>query len=85
MNTDERVLVVHLDPIGAEIDPVAVGVAGDDEAFGADVAAAVALVPFRRREGEGVHVLALEHVLQHRPVARPHRRDRLIVPAAVRR
>ncbi len=63
---DERVLVVHLHPVGAEIDPVAVGIAGDDQAFGADVAAAVVLVPLRRREGVDVDGAAFEHVLQHR-------------------
>ena len=46
----ERLLVVHHDAIGAEIDPVAVEILGDDEAFGADVVAAVVRVPFRRRK-----------------------------------
>src|SRR5262249_9537189 len=79
----ERVLVMYLDAVGADIDPVAVGIAGDDEALGADVAAAVVLMPFRRREGIDVDRAAFDHIAQRGPVLDHDRRDRIGLLAAM--
>ncbi len=64
----DRLLVVHHGAIGAGIEPVLLRVAGDAVGAGADVAAAVLLVPDRRREFGHVDVVAGQHVFQHRPV-----------------
>src|SRR5262249_49994188 len=50
--------VVDHHAIGAAVDPALVGIAGDVEAAGADVAAAVVRVPFGRREGGDVDVVS---------------------------
>ena len=55
-------------PIGAGIEPVFFGIAGDAVSAGADVAAAVLLVPDRRREFRQVDVVAHQNVFQHRAV-----------------
>ena len=55
------------DAIGADIDPVLLGIAGDVEAAGADIAAApLALMPDRRREPGHVDGVALDDVLDNR-------------------
>src|SRR6185312_11791287 len=48
---DEGLATMHLGAIGTEIDPVAIRILGDDQTFGADIAAAVIGVPARRRKG----------------------------------
>src|SRR3984893_3757497 len=55
---------VDHDPVGAAIDPAVVGIAQYVEAAGADIAAAVRLVPLRRRAFSQVDVVALDHVLE---------------------
>src|SRR6185312_15007657 len=81
---DEGAAAMHLDAVGAEIHPVAVGILGDHQAFGADIAAAIGGVPARRRKGLDIDRLALAHDLQHRPVLDHHRRQRrrALAPAA---
>ena len=75
-NPDAGVLlVVRHHAIGAEIDPAGVGIAHDDDAVGADVAAAVLLVDHRHRKFEQVDGLVAVDVFQHRPVLDGHRRD----------
>ena len=64
----DRLLVVHLGAVGAGVQPVLLGIAGDAVGAGADVAAAVLLVPFRRREFGDVDVVAHHDVLEHRAV-----------------
>src|SRR5438874_2458743 len=44
----QRAAIAHRDPVGARIDPVAVGVLGDHHAFGAYMLPAIVGVPFRR-------------------------------------
>src|SRR5439155_13160754 len=56
--------VVDHHPVGAAIDPALVRVAGDVEAAGADVAAAVAGVPDRRRKAGDVDLVASHDVLE---------------------
>jgi len=74
-----RGLVLGLDAVGAVIDPAGVGVLHDHHAPGADVAAAVVLVPFRRRNREDVDVAAGGDVLHQRSARDRHRRDGLRV------
>ena len=78
-----RLLVLHLHAVGAEIDPVAVRILGDDHAFGADVAAAVALVPVRGGKFQHVDLIADHDVFQHRAGGHDLRRDRVGFLAAV--
>ena len=59
-------LVVHLRAVRAGIQPVLLGVAGDAVGAGADVAAAVLLVPDRRGELGDVDLVAHHDVLEHR-------------------
>src|SRR5262249_58948568 len=50
------VAILHLDAIGAVVDPAGVGMAHDHHAAGADVTAAVVLVPFRCWDFQNVDV-----------------------------
>ena len=52
----QRALIVHLNPVGPQVDPLVLQVPSDHHARGADVAAAIMLVPERRREVEHVHL-----------------------------
>ena len=61
-------LVVDHHAVGAAVEPAGVGVARDVVAAGADIAPAVVRVPQRRGEFRDVDVVALEHVLEDRPV-----------------
>jgi hypothetical protein len=61
--------------IGAAVDPALVGIAGDVEAAGADVAAAVGRVPFGRGEGGDVDVVSGHDVLENRTVSNVFGRD----------
>src|SRR3954467_11569790 len=67
--------VVDHHAIGPAVDPAFVGIAGDVEAAGADIAAAVAGVPFRRGKAGDVDVVAGHHVLEDRTVVDVFRRD----------
>jgi hypothetical protein len=60
--------VVHLCSVGAGIQPVLLRVAGDAVGAGADIAAAVLLVPFRRRKFGDVDIVTHHDVFEHRPV-----------------
>ncbi len=64
----DGVSVVYLRPVGAGVEPVLVRVAGDRIGAGADIAAAVLLVPDRGGEFEDVDVVARHDVLEHRAV-----------------
>ena len=59
-------------PVGADVDPALLGVDGDAEAPGADVAAAVVRVPLGGGELHDVDIVAGEDVLEHRPVVHHH-------------
>ena len=67
--------VVDHHAIGAAVDPALVGIAGDVEAAGADVAAAVGGVPFRRGKAGDVDVVAGHDVLEDRTVVDVFGRD----------
>src|SRR5262249_55993978 len=67
--------VVDHHAIGAAVDPALVGIAGDVEAAGANVAAAVGRVPFRRGEGGDVDVVSGHDVLENRTVVDVFGRD----------
>ena len=67
--------VVDHHAIGAAVDPALVGIAGDVEAAGADVAAAVGRVPFGRGEGGDVDVVSGHDVLENRTVSDVFGRD----------
>ena len=69
---------VHLHAVGADIDPPAVGVAGDDAAGGSDIAPAVVLVVDRHRELEQVDIAVAVDVFHHRAVIDRAGRDRLM-------
>ncbi len=69
--------VLGLDAVGAVVDPSGVGVLHDHHAAGADVAAAVVLVPFRRRYLEDVDVASRSDVLHQRSVVDRDRRNGL--------
>ena len=70
-------LVVRLHTIGAVVDPAGVGIAHDHHVAGADVIAAVVLVPARHRNLEKVDVVAGLDVLQERAARHLDRRDGL--------
>ncbi len=70
-------LVVRLHAIGAVIDPAGVGIAHDHHVAGADVIAAVVLVPARHRDLEQVDVVAGLDVFQERAARHLDRRDGL--------
>ena len=61
-------LVMHLGAVGAGIQPVLLGVAGDAVGAGADIAAAVLLVPFWRWKFGDVDIIPHHDVFEHRPV-----------------
>ena len=67
--------IVDHDAIGAAVDPALVRIASDIEAAGADVAAAVARVPFGRRKGGDIDLLAGHDVLENWAIADVSRRD----------
>ena len=69
--------VLGLDAVSAVVDPPGVGVLHDHHAAGADVTAAVVLVPFRGRDFENVDVASRGDVLHQRPVVDRHRRNGL--------
>ena len=71
------VALVRLHAIGAVIDPAGVGVAHHHHVAGADVIAAVVLVPARHRDFENVDVLAGVHVLHQRAGLHDLRRNGL--------
>ena len=75
----DRGLVVHHGAIGAGVEPVLLRIAGDAVGAGADVAAAVLLVPDRRREFRHVDVVAGQDVLEHRTVLDDLVRDDLLL------
>jgi hypothetical protein len=64
----DRIAVVHLRPVGAGIEPALLRIARDAVGAGADVAAAVLLVPDRRGKFGHVDVVAQHDVLEHRAV-----------------
>ena len=61
----DLVLGVRDDAIGADIDPIAVGVAHHDQIFGSDIAAAVMFMDEGNREFENVHLAVPLHILQN--------------------
>ena len=71
--------VIDLGAIGAEIEPAGVGILRDDAVGGADIARLVLLVMARHREFQHVDLVALDHVLEDRPVFHEARRDGLQV------
>ena len=76
--------VVHLHAVAAVVDPAGVRILHDHDAAGADVVAAVALVPSRRRNLEEVDVVAGGDVLQQRAAGHRHRRDASARPSCSR-
>jgi len=73
---------VDHDAVRAVIDPAFIGITRDIDAAGADIAAAVLVVPERRRKLEHVDVAILLHVLHKRGFLdelRGHRFDLFIV------
>ena len=75
----DRGLVVHHGAVGAGVEPVFLRVAGDAVGAGADVAAAVQLVPDRRGELGHVDGVAGDDVLEDRAVVDDLVRDRLLL------
>ena len=75
----DRGLVVHHGAVGAGVEPVLLRVAGDAVGAGADVAAAVLLVPDRRGELGHVDGVAGDDVLEDRAVLDDLVRDRLLL------
>ncbi len=69
--------VIDLAAIGAEIEPAGVGILGHDAAGGADEARLVGLVMARHRKFQHVDGVALDDVLEDRPVIDEARRQRL--------
>ena len=74
-----RLAVIDLAAIGAEIEPAAVGILRHHAVGGADEARLVQLVVARHRKFQHVDVVALEHVLEDRPVVDEARRQGLQV------
>ena len=74
---------MHHHPVGALVQPAGFRIAGDAVAAGADIAAAIGLVPLRRREDPEIDSVAGQDVLQDRPVLDRDVRDRRIVRVVV--
>src|SRR3989441_3230418 len=70
-------LVVDHHAVRAEVHPALVRIARDVEAAGAEVAAAVELVPLRSGEDQAIDLVAAEHVLEDRAVLHDLGGDRL--------
>jgi hypothetical protein len=68
-------LRLRLHAIGAVIDPAGVRIAHDHHVAGADVIAAVVLVPARHRDLENVDAAAGQRIVHHRPTLDSHRRN----------
>jgi hypothetical protein len=64
----DRLAVIDLRPIGAEIEPAGIGILGHHAVGGADEARLVELVMARDRKFEHVDRIALQDILQNRPV-----------------
>src|SRR5262249_3735111 len=64
----DRLPAVHLGAVGAGVEPVLLGIARDAVGAGADITAAVPLVPDRGRELGDVDVVAHHDVLEDGPV-----------------
>src|ERR1700692_44390 len=71
-----QIAVMRLDAIGAVIDPAGIRIAHDHHVAGADVIAAVVLVPARHRDLENVDIGAGAYVFHHRAALHGDRRDR---------
>ena len=71
----DRVLVVDHDAIGADVDPLVLGIAHDDQVAGADEAPAVELVQQRRRKLHQIDLAVAVDVLEHRPAVDIGRRN----------
>ena len=67
---------IGLDAVGAVVDPARIRVLHDHHAAGADVRAAVELVPLRHRDLAKIDLGAGIHVLHDRPALHRRRRDR---------
>ena len=63
----QRLSILHHDPIGAEIRPIGLRIAHDDQAFGPDIVAAITFVPERRGKAEAVNRIACHMVLVEWP------------------
>ena len=79
----DRLGVIDLAAIGAEIEPAFVGVLGDDAVAGADEARGVELVVTRHREFQHIDGIALDDVFEDRPVLDEARRQRFEVAHAL--
>ena len=78
----QAVLLVDHGAVGAHVHPALVRVLGHDHVGGADVAAAVLVVPLGHRQLQHVEVLAGEHVLVERALVHVLRRDQCRVVEA---
>ena len=79
----DRRLVVDHDSIGADINPIRIGIAGHVEAAGSDITPAIVLVPQRCRKLEDVDRVPGHDVLEDRAVLDHLVRDRGIGSGAV--
>jgi hypothetical protein len=75
----QRVLVMHADTVGADIGPLAVRIFHDHHAAGADITAAVFLMPTRRRELEQIDFVTAIDVLDDRSAGNFRRLDRRLL------
>jgi hypothetical protein len=73
----DRLAVVHLRAIGAEIEPTVVGVLRHHAISGADKARLVELMVARHRKLEHIDLVALDHILQDRSIVDETRRQHL--------
>src|SRR5215469_957486 len=70
------VTIMHLDPVGAVIDPAGIRVLHDHHAGGADEIAAVLFVPFRRRDAAQIELVAAKSIVLDRAACDSDRRNR---------
>ena len=75
--TADRLAVIDLVAIAAEIEPARVGILRDHAIRRADIARLVGLVMARHRKFQHVDLVAGKHVLEDRPVFHDARRDML--------
>ena len=81
--TGQQALVMDHEPVGAPVHPIGLGVLGDDQIPGAQIAAAVALVHHGHRQVEQIDLVARNDDVLARRVVDHDRRDHLVLALGV--
>ena len=76
----QRVFIMHANPVGADVGPLAVRVFHDHHAARADISPAVILVPARCRELQQVDLVAIFNIFRNRPIRNFDGPERSLAP-----